>query len=879
MSWPSYLRELLGALFRKRRVEAELDEEFRFHLEMEVAKNVRAGMSPQEARRMALLHFGGMEQVKEQVRDERGSRPLEDLWMDLRYALRQVRKSPGFAVVAILTLALGIGANAAVFSVLQHVVLAPLPYDQPDRLVRIYQTNEVYGQSLWVSGPAFLDYRDKLDGIESATALYNYHELGFTLTGSGPPRRVRMQPVSSDYFDVYRAEPIIGRRFYRDEERASARVAVLSHRLWQAISGAPDIVGRHLMLDGDPYEVIGVMPAEFVDEVGGDVDLWVPLELQDQNATANWGNHYLSVVARLRPGISREQAQAQLGALSLAQAELQPRQADWGGRVVALQDNLVGDVSGTLYLLFGAAALVLLIACVNVAGLFLARNVARERELALRASIGAKRSRLARQLLTESLVIAFAGGLAGLTLAWWGIKVLPPLIPGTLPRLHEVAVDPTLLAFAAAATLLTLLVFGLAPAVPFADPKLEAPLRENSRTSTGGARARRIRDALVTGQVGLAVLLLVAAGLFMRSMLALEGVHLGIEARDVVTFEVHLGGPRYAEPESRIAFHRQFEDRLRDQSGVRAVGAVSKLPVSDVYHSWTYTYVAADGEVMVHGAEANFRVVEGEYFGVLGIDLVKGRFFETPDDADAPGVAIVNRSVARTLYAGREPLGQRINADGRDWTIVGVVKDVAYDHRGSVTPKVYLPHAQFGDNRNWSLVQLVSTDIPRDDMVRIARRELAAIDPNLVIHNARSMRDVTGAAMARERFSFMLLGLFAAVALSLAVVGIYGVMAYNVGRRAREFGIRQAMGASPRVVRLLVFRHSAAVVGLGVVAGLVGALALSRVVRSMLFQVSATDPLTFLAVALALALAAIVAAYVPARRATRVDPVETLRYE
>lgn len=875
----AYVVEAFNALFRRGRVEEELDEEVRFHLEMEIEKNLRAGMTPEEARRVARVRFGGVDQVKEEVREESGVRWLEDVLMDLRYAVRQLRKNPGFTAVAVLTLALGIGANTAVFSVLHSVILSPLDYHESGRLVRIYQTHQTYGMAVWVSGPAFLDYREQLEGVESVAAMYNYSEMGFTLTGVGSARRVTMLPVSSDFFDVYRVQPIIGRRFVRDEERGSARVAVLSHRLWQAISGDAGVLGQRLELDGDPYEVIGVMPAGFVDVVGGDVDLWVPLELQDQNARENRGNHYLSVVARLRPDITIEQARSRLESLAAGQAELYPNNhGDWSAEMLPLQDDLVGGTRTMLFVLLGASGLVLLIACVNVASLCLSRNVARERELAVRAAIGAGRFRLTRQLVTESVVIALIGGTAGLALAHWGVEALLPFSSDAVPRAGEVSFDATLFAFALGVTLFTIVIFGLAPALGFVSPQLDRSLREDSRSGTGGARSRHLRDVLVTSQVALAILLLIGAGLLMRSLFSLQAVDLGISPRDAMTFEVHLGGPRYADPAARIAFHREYQDRLGAYSGVRSVGAISKLPVSDVYNSWTFSYLSASGEVMRHGGGADFRVIEGDFFEALNIELRAGRRFAPNDHADAPQVAIINESLARRYYEGRDPLGQRIAAE-RVWTIVGVVADVAHDGRGGVTSKVYLPHAQFGDDRNWALAQVVSTTIPRRDLLEIVRLELAAIDPLLVIHNARSMREVTGSAIAQERFAFLLLGIFAAVALSLAAVGIYGVMAYNVGRRTREFGIRLALGASPYAVRRSVFRQGSVIIGIGISVGLLGAFLLSRLLRSMLYGVAATDPLTFVLVPVTLALVALLAGYLPARRATRVDPVRVLRQE
>jgi predicted permease len=880
MKWAAYVAEAFNALFRRKKTEKELNEEVSFHLEMEIEKNVRAGMSREEARRVARVRFGGVEQVKEEVREERGVKPLEDLLIDLRYALRQVRRSPGFAAVAILTLALGIGANTALFSVLRNVILTPLGYDQPQQLVRLYQAflENPDGKN-WVSGAAFLDYREQLDGLESAAAIYNYRDRGFTLTGFGPPRRVSMMLVSSDFFQVYHTYPVIGRGFYREEERGSARIAVISHRLWTALSGGDaGILQQRLILDGDAFEVVGVMPEDFVDVVGGDVDLWIPLELQDQNATQNRGNHYLSVVARLRPDVSLGEAQAQLEALSRSQAEMYRGHEDWTARFYPLHGDLVGNTSTMLFVLLGASGLVLLIACVNVASLFIARNIVREREIALRAALGAGKFRLTRQLLTESLVVGLFGGLAGLAVAYWGMSALLPLSSDALPRAHEVSFDAALFAFALGVSLFTVLIFGLAPALQFTSPNLDQAIRENPRTSTGGTRSKRMRDVLVTSQIALALVLLVGAGLLMRSLLNLQRVDLGIGSHNVMTFEVHLGGTRYTDAENRIAFQRNFQDRLRERAGVEAVGAVSKLPVSDVYNTWSFSYMSPEGEVLRHQGWADFRIIEGDYFEALDIRLLSGRRFESTDVAGATEVAIINERAAELFFEGRDPLGQLIAADRR-WTVVGVAEDVAHDHRGNANPMVYLSHTQFGDDRSWALSQVASTTLPRRDLVAATRQVLAAIDPELVVHNVRSMRDVKAGAIAREQFAVLLLGLFAAMALSLAVVGIYGVMAYNVSRRAQEFGIRLAMGASPGKIRRSVFLHGALMVGMGIAVGLAGAFALARLMGSMLFGVSTADPLTFLAVPVTLVLATLLAGYIPARRATSVDPVDVLRYE
>ncbi|NIM49933.1 MAG: FtsX-like permease family protein [Gemmatimonadales bacterium] len=807
---------------------------------------------------------------------------MRQVFRDLRRTARVLVKSPAFALVAVLTLALGVGANTAVFSVLNRVILRPLEYHEPERLVRLYQAHvDAPGELNWVSGAAFLDYREMAGGFEAVAAIYNYRDVGFTLTGNGAPRRVTSFPVSADFFDVFHVRPIMGRTFLREEERGSARIAVLSHRLWATHWGGDrNIIGRSVVLDGHPHEVVGVMPGDFVDVVGGDVDLWIPLELQDQNARENRGNHYLSVIARLEAGVSLEEAQARLDVVTAGLAERYPRtDASWFARLVPLHDDVVGNTGTALYVLLGAAGLVLLIACVNVVNLFLARNADRQRELAIRSALGSGRIRLIRQLLTESLAVAVVGGMAGLAVAHWGVRALLALIPDSLPRAREVSPDATLLFFALGTTLLIGVIVGMIPALRFTNPNLDQTLRDTTRTSTGGLRSSHIRNALVTSQVTLALVLLIGAGLLMKSLLKLQQVDLGIAPGPMMTFEVHLPESRYGEPSSRAAFHQALHDRLEAVPGVDAVGAISWLPVSDIYNTWTFTYLSAEGEVMEHGGMADFRVIEGGYFDAMNIGLLEGRQFERTDGADAPLVAIINQSTARRYYEGRDPLGQPFAVAGRAWRVIGVVQDAAHDHRGAFTPKIYLPHAQFAYDRNWSLIQAVSTTTDRPDLVDIARRELAEIDPQLVIHNAQSMQAVMGTAIAREKFTFLLMGIFAAVALSLATVGIYGVLAYSVTQRTREIGIRMALGADLRAVRWAVVRHGAILAAVGISGGLLGAFALSQLLRSLLFEVRVRDPLTFTVVPITLALVALLAGYIPARRATKVDPIEVLRHE
>ncbi|MCP4662664.1 MAG: ABC transporter permease [bacterium] len=797
---------------------------------------------------------------------------------DLRLAVRSLAKSPAFLLVTVLTIGLGIGANTAIFSVLENVVLAPLPYEEPDRLVRLYQVFEEEPQrGVVVSGPAFLDYRERLDALEGVAAVYNYHEMGFNLMVAGAPQRVSFLPVSADFFAVYGATPLIGRVFEQEEERASARIAVLSHGLWQTLAaGDPAILGRRLVLDGESYEVVGVMPETFLDVVGGDVDLWVPQDLQDPEFNSP-GNHYLSVIGRLAPGVSLAQARDQLAALSAWQTEEHSRyHRGWSARLDPLHEDVVGHSANMLYILMGAAALVLLIACVNVANLFLARNAARQRELAIRSALGSGRGRLLRLLLAESLAVAALGGAAGLVLACRGVDVLLALTPDSLPRAQEISANATLFFFALGVTVLTGILTGLVPAWQLTAPTLDRMLRETAGTSSGGLQSRRMRSLLVTAQVALALVLLIGAGLLIRSFLELQRVDLGITAQHVTTLKIHLPDSSYGEPWRRVAFHHAFADRLRAVPGVEAVGAISKLPVSGRFNTWSLRYRSADGEVTY--GDGDFRIVDGDYFQALGIDLRAGRLFDRSDGADSPPVVILNETAARHFFADRDPLNEEILSADRWWRVVAIVRDAPIDHRGTAWPKIYLPHSQFA-LRNWALTQVIASTRPAGDLLALARRELAAIDGSLVVHNVRSMRQVTARAVAGERFAFLLMGLFAAVALSLAAVGIYGVLACSANQRTRELGIRMALGADSWDVRWTVLRQGAILAAAGVAAGWLAAFALSRLLGSMLFGVGVTDPLVFALVPLVVVSMVGLASFFPAHRVAGIHPTEALRHE
>jgi len=800
---------------------------------------------------------------------------MSTILQDLRFASRALRRSPGFAVVTALTLALGIGGNSAVFTVINEVILRPLPYSEPDRLVRVYQVHPEYapGGSV-VSGPALLDYRAGVPGLEHIAAFFDLNPSAYTLTGRGQPRRVLMLPVTSNYFEVYRIRPALGRGLLEEEEVAGARSIVISDALWTTLFDAdPDVLSQSLLLDSESYRIVGVMPPDFQDVNVDPIDVWSPLDLQETTQRSR-GDHYLSLVARLRDGVSLQTAQSQLDVVSAAQAAEYARpHAGWSARLVPLHDDLVGDAGTTLFILLGASTLVLLLACLNVANLFLARNVMRERELATRFALGSGQWRLAQQILTETVMIAGVGGLLGVFIAYQAVPALLAMVPEPVPRIEGISVDGTLVLFSLGITLLTGILAGLVPVARFIRPDLDRMLRSGARSGTGGVRLGRVRNTLIVSQVMLGIVLCVGAALLMRSFINLQHVELGVSQREVTTLKVHLPETRY-DAERRIAFHQSLHDRLAALLGVTASGAVSWLPVSGEYNNWGFRLEGRDGWL-----GANFRIVEGDYFSALGVGLVRGRLFDRTDDLGSPPVAVVSEALAQRDFADSDPVGQSILAEGRRWEVVGVVGDVAYDHRGSVAPMIYLPHAQFGDDRNWTLTQVVSAARPWRDVVDLVRRELVDIDPELVAYDVRTMRGVVAEDIERETFVLVLMGLFGTIAILLVAVGIYGVLTYAVSQRTREIGIRLALGANVGTVRGAVVRHGVMLAGIGILVGLPAAFALTRMLRSLLFGVGTLDPWALTAVPVILMIVALLAAYLPARRATEVDPMESLRQE
>jgi len=799
---------------------------------------------------------------------------MDSIVRDVKYALRSVAASKKFAAIVIATLALGIGANTAVFGVLNAVVLRPLPYDHPERLVRVYHSAGGDDNS-YMTGLAAVGYRDQSKALDIAI-LYTYSVEGADLTDRPEPERVRALPVSADYFRVLGVHPVVGQLFSRADERPNQRLAVVSARIWRKyLDGAADAAGRILQINATPYQVMAVLPAGFDDPLESGIDLWVPLNTQPGGPNS-FDNYYLSAIGRLNPGATVAQAKAELATIAAGMQANRPAGAAlWSANVVPLQTDTVGSAGPMLWILLGAVGLLLIIACVNVASLFLARGAARETELAVRAALGCSGWRLVRQLLIESVLLSLAGGIAGLLLAKIISGTLLAAAPAAVSSVGSEALERSVLAFSFGVAVLAGIAFGVAPAIQATRPDLERMLRESGRSSSGGRRQTRARNALVVCQVALALVLLIGAGLLLRSFDRLRSVDLGVRTSNVLTFAVHLPIGRYGDAEHRARFHRDFQTRLAALPGVRAAAAVSRLPVTGTYHSWGAR--PADPPD-ARGIQAQQRVVEGPYFKAVGIPLLRGRTFGAEDDAKAPRRVVVSQELVRQLFRSEDPIGKRLRVAGAQPEIIGVVGDVALGPRAAARPYVYHSHSQFAGDRNWALMQVVALDAGvSNSFVAEARRELARIDPSLVMYEPKMLDDVIGAGVAQERFALLLVASFALLALVLAAVGIYGVLSYSVSRRTREMGIRMALGAPAASVRTLIVRDGARLAAVGIVLGCAGGYAATRALRSLLFEVSATEPLVFISAAAVLGLVAMAASWIPARAATKADPLQAVR--
>jgi putative ABC transport system permease protein len=800
-----------------------------------------------------------------------------------------LRKSPGLTSVAVLSLALGIGAISTIFSFVNGIMLRPLPYQEPERLVILDETALKRGSpSMSVSYPNFLDWREQNQSFEDIAC---YTTGGFAIGSGGPaaagggtrsaePEQLRGAFVTQGLFEILGVAPILGRTFTADEDRPDHdHVVILSYGLWQRRFAAdPKILGQTILLNNRAREVIGIMPAGFqFPEVA---EAWGPLALTPKLYTRT--DHGLDAIARLKPGVTLEQAQAEMIAIASNIEQQNPiTNEGLSVNVIDLRSSLVGDYKQALMILLGVVGFVLLIACVNVANLLLARATARQKEIAIRAALGANRRRIFRQLLTESLLLGLISGVIGLVLAWWGMDLLLAAIPIDIPFWMKFDLDGRVLGFTSACSLLTGFVFGTAPALEASNPDLNETLKEGGRGSAGGGR-HRLRSLLVVSEIALSLVLLVGAGLMMRSFISLQSVDAGIKPEGVLTMNVALRGANYREPEKRIAFFSQLIERVKAIPGVQSAGTISGLPLGG--SNWGRS-LTVEGRPVLSVGEApsiNHCVISPDYFSAMGIGILKGRVFDDRDSREAPKVTIIDERLAREYWPNEDPIGKRIRfgppEDNEPWhTILGVVGDVRHERLDAQTRKsVYLPYVQVPIGGSSIAVR---TEGRPENVIAAVRAQVRELDPDLPVTRIMPMTEVVARSVWQPRLYTVLFGVFAAVALILATVGIYGVMSYAVTQRTREIGLRMALGAQRTDVLKLVVGQGILLAAVGVGVGLVAAIALTRLMSTLLFGVTATDPITFAAVSMLLSGVALGACFIPARRAAKVDPMIALRYE
>jgi putative ABC transport system permease protein len=814
---------------------------------------------------------------------------METLIQDIRYGIRMLLKAPSFSIVATIALALGIGANTAIFSVVNSVLLRPLPFANADELMMVWETDSVRGQVRGTASfPNFVDWRSQNSVFSHMAA---YYTGDFIMTGKGESTRLQGAAVNPDMFPLLGVTPIQGRAFREEEDKPgeSGRVVILSAGMFQTrFNSDPSAIGQSLTLDGRNYTIVGVMPASFQFPIQNEpIELWTTMSADaegDNPSTEQRGAHYLKVMARLKPGVSTEQAQAEMSTIGARLEQQYPdKNLHRNIQVEPALNALVGDIRPALLILLGAVGCVLLIACANVANLLLARAMTRHKEMAIRSALGASRMRVVRQLLTESILLSLTGGALGLVLAVWWSDLLLALGKENIPRAMQVGLDWRVLAFTFGVSVVTGIFFGLFPAIHSAKTQLTETLKEGGRGSTEGARRNRIRGILVVSELAVAVVLLVGAGLLIQSLWRLQSVSPGFNPDKLMTFSVALSEVKYP-AEKQQQFYHDLVSRLGTLPGVQSASAVMPLPLSGDRFSISFE---TEGRPVAKGAEpsADFFTIDPNYFKTMSVPLVRGRYFDERDAKTSTPVIIVSQGFVDKHFPGEDPIGKRIKPGISSYEgekpamreIVGVVGNVK--NRGlnvESRPTYYVPHSQTPFNQ---MAIVVKSSGDPAGMIGAARNEVNAMDRELPVFNAKTMDDYLAASVASPRFNTTLLGIFAAVALILTIVGLYGVMSYSVAQRTNEIGIRMALGAQTRDVLRLIVSQGFRLVLLGLAIGLAGAFAVTRIIASLLFGVSTKDPFTFAAAAMLLALVALVACYIPARRATRVDPIKALHYQ
>ena len=888
MKWFNILRDRLKALRRRESVIGEIDREMRSHVELQVEANMKAGMSPEEARAQAMRSFGNVNRALDAAYDVKGGGFLETLAQDTRYGIRMLAKHKAFTSVAVVTLALGIGANTAIFSVVNELLLRPLPYRDAERIVTLWEVNPEGRHQNSASRANFRAWKAQSTSYQYMAA---FSDQRLNLTGNGEPEELSVQSVTSEFFKVLGIEPILGRTFLPEDLQGNSNpVAVLTYGLWQRhFGGQPSIVGQPIMLNGTAFTVIGVMPRGFQFYIkqrsgtGRPAEIWTILPMP-VGPGANERGRFLGTVARLKDGVSVDYAANELRTIAARTSAESPEfNKNFSAEVLPLREQFFGNVRRPLWLMLGAVGFVLLIACANVANLLLSLATSREKEIAVRAALGARRGRIVRQLLTESLLLALIGSALGLGFAWLGIKALILISPRDLVNLQTVGLNLTVLLWTLTVSVLTGIIFGLAPALHISRLNLNDSLKEGGKSESSQASgSRRLRSALVVSEIALAVVLLASAGLLIRSFMRLQQIDPGFDVDNVLTMVVPVPVTRYKEDPQFVNFFSQLLDKVRHLPTVRSAGEINYLPLYGGMGSGTgFKVVGRPEPPPGEGPSTDVRVVDAGYFPAMGIPLLRGRNFSDLELKEPRHVLLINEALARTYFPNEDPIGQRLDVEMFDTPqpaeVIGIVGNVRYDSLiDESPPAVYFPHPELV----YSVMTLViRTDGDPSAIAPAVQREIRTLDPNQPVSDIRTMNQVMSEWVSRSRFNTLLLGIFAGLATLLSAVGIFGVMNYSVALRTREIGLRLAVGAQPRQVLLLILKQGLLLTILGVGLGLVAAFGLTRLLSGLLFGVTALDVTTFTTISVLLVIVSLLACYLPARRAMRIDPLQALRYE
>jgi putative ABC transport system permease protein len=875
MFWLRLIYTRLYGLLRKNRIEQEMDDEMRFHLLMRTRENIERGMRPDEAEREARRRFSNVGRIKDLARDIKGGGFMETLLQDLRYGARMLMKSPGFTLIAVVTLALGIGANTAIFSVVNATLIRALPYHNPNRMIVLSAVLTGGGRDL-MSIEEMREFQARAQSLEDLTGIISQ---SVNLTGGERPDRVRGAYVTANFFQVFNLKPVTGRTFAPGEDRPGVeKVVVVNEKIWrERLGGDPNLTGKKLILNGEPFSVIGVAPPGFRQPQDADVEVWMGAAAYPGN-TAQRDFRFLFGIGHLKPGVDLEQSQAEMNTIANQLALVYPGEnTGRGAKVDYLHEIMVGGLRRMLYLLFATVGMILLIACANLANLLLARGLSRQREMAVRAALGANKWRLIRHLLTEASLLSLAGGGLGLLLAQWGLEALQKL-PQNFVRGEDVKVDTSVLLFTLAVAVVTDCLFGLAPAIQLSRPELNTMLKEGGRGG-GGAKWNRVRSAFVVAQVALSLLLLLGGGLLIRSFDKLLRVDPGFKPENLLTLEYRLPRNKYQRSEAQWNFHRQVIERIRDVPGVKSVSLVRGLPFSG--NGGSAGIILPDREVPPkdRAPVVRFDTAMGNYFETMGIPLIKGRLFNEQDRLDTPRVFLINQTMARRFWPDQDPIGKQIktNEDGVTGAVIGVVGDAKhYWLEEEPQPQMYEPYSQ---SPGIFATVVVRTTVEPMSLAEPVRQAVWEVDSDQPMWEVRTVESLIDQSLADRRFLMVLMGVFAALALALTVIGLYGVMSYAVSQRTQEIGVRIALGAGARNIHRMVLRQGMTLVSIGVAIGLAASWLLTRLMANLLFGVSATDLMTFGSISSLLTIVALLACWIPARRATKVDPMVALRAE